>query len=194
MVKQAARAGATAFILVMALHTGVVGAHGKVSIEEDSCMRRVGESMVHLSTYQPQYEPRAQYCTEIPKGGETFVVVDLIDQALRDMPVGMRVVKGTSETEDETVTIVKPSYHPDGVMGGRVNLDQGRYTVFITGEGVPPVRYQYPLRVQMINYAKVFRASLGPAITLLLLTFIGYKVIKTKRVQSWLASRRSIKK
>ncbi len=191
MVKQAARAGATAFILVTALHTSVVGAHGRVSMEEDSCMRRVGESMVHLSTYQPQYEPTAQYCTEIPKGGETFVVVDLVDQALRDMPVGIRVVKGTSETEGETVMTVKPDFHPDGVIWERANLDQGRYTVFITGEGVPPVRYQYPLRVQMINYAKIIRSSIGPAIALLLLTFIGYKVVKTKRVQSWLASLRS---
>ncbi|MEE8207909.1 MAG: hypothetical protein V3T88_02995 [Nitrosomonadaceae bacterium] len=191
MVKQAARAGATAFILVTALHTSVVGAHGKASMEEDSCMRRVGESMVHLSTYQPQYEPTAQYCTEIPKGGETFVVVDLVDQALRDMPVGIRVVKGTSETEDETVMIVKPDFHPDGVIWERANLDQGRYTVFITGEGVPPVRYQYSLRVQMVNYAKIIRSSIGPAIALLLLTFIGYKVVKTKRVQSWLASLRS---
>lgn len=191
MVKQAARAGATAFILVMMLYTSVVGAHGRVSMEQDSCMRRVGESMVHLSTYQPQYEPTAQYCTEIPKGGETFVVVDLVDQALRDMPVGIRVVRGTNETEDETVMIVKPDFHPDGVIWKRVNLDQGRYTVFITGEGVPPVRYRYPLRVQMINYTKIIRSSIGPAIALLVLTFIGYKVVKTKRVQSWLASLRS---
>ena len=191
MVKQAARAGATAFILVTALHTSVVGAHGRVSLEQDSCMRRVGESMVHLSTYQPQYEPSAHYCTEIPKEGETFLVVDLIDQALRNMPVGIRVVKGTSETEDETVTIVKPDFHPDGVISERANLDQGRYTIFITGEGVPPVRYEYPLRVQMINYAKILRGSIGPAIALLLLTFIGYKIVKTKRVQSWIASLRS---
>ena len=191
MVKQAARAGATAFILVTALHTSVVGAHGRVSLEQDSCMRRVGESMVHLSTYQPQYEPTAQYCTEIPKGGETFVVVDLVDQALRDMPVGIRVVRGTNETEDETVMIVKPDFRPDGVIWERANLDQGRYTLFITGEGVPPVRYEYPLRVQMANYAKIIRSSIGPAIALLLLTFIGYKVVKTKRVQSWLASLRS---
>lgn len=191
MVKQAARAGATAFILVTMLYTSVVGAHGRVSMEQDSCMRRVGESMVHLSTYQPQYEPTAQYCTEIPKGGETFVVVDLVDQALRDMPVGIRVVRGTNETEDETVMIVKPDFHPDGVIWKRVNLDQGRYTVFITGEGVPPVRYRYPLRVQMINYTKIIRSSIGPTIALLVLTFIGYKVVKTKRVQSWLASLRS---
>jgi hypothetical protein len=191
VVKQAARAGATAFILVMALHTGVVAAHGKVSLEQDSCMRRVGESMVHLSAYQPQYEPSAHYCTEIPKGGETFLVVDLIDQALRNMPVGIRVVKGTSETEDETVTLVKPDFHPDGVISERANLDQGRYTIFITGEGVPPVRYEYPLRVQMINIAKILRGSFGPAIALLMLTFIGYKVVKTKRVQSWIAFLRS---
>jgi hypothetical protein len=191
VVKQAARAGATAFILVMALHTGVVAAHGKVSLEQDSCMRRVGESMVHLSTYQPQYEPSAHYCTEIPKEGETFLVVDLIDQALRNMPVGIRVVKGTSETEDETVTLVKPDFHPDGVISERANLDQGRYTIFITGEGVPPVRYEYPLRVQMINIAKILRGSFGPAIALLMLTFIGYKVVKTKRVQSWIAFLRS---
>ena len=191
MIKQAARTGATAFILVMAFHTGVVGAHGKEPLEQDICVRQVGESMVHLSTYQPQYEPKAQYCMEIPRGGETFLVVDLIDQALRDMPVGIRVVKGTSEADDETVMIVKPSYHPDGVVGGRADLEQGLYTMFITGEGVPPVRYQYPLRVQMINYEKIFRASLGPAIALLVLAFIGYKLIKTRRVQSWLASLRS---
>ena len=192
MVKQAARVGATtAFILVMALYGDVVSAHGKVSMEEDSCMRRAGNSMVHLSTYQPQYEPTAHYCTEIPKGGETYVVIDLVDQALRDMPVGIRLVKGTNETEDETVTIVKPSYHPEGVIWQKTHLDQGQYTIFITGEGVPPVRYEYPLRVQMINYAKLLRSALGPGIALLLLTFIGYKFVKSKRVQNWLASRRT---
>ena len=49
MVKQAIRASATAFTLIMALHTGVAGAHGKVAMEQDSCMRRAGTSMVHMS-------------------------------------------------------------------------------------------------------------------------------------------------
>jgi len=192
MLKQVDRACATtAFILVMGLYSGIVDAHGKVSLEQDSCVRGVGGSMVHLSTYQPQYELNAQYCTEIPKEGETFLVVDLIDQALRDMPVAMRVVKGTSETEDETVAFLRASYHPDGVIGEKTTLDQGQYTVFITGEGVPPVRYQYPLRVQQINYANAFRSAMGPMIASLLLTFLGYKLVKSKRMQDWLASRRS---
>ena len=192
MVRQIEQVIATAvFILVMALYTGIASAHGKEPLEQDRCVRGAEGSMVHLSTYQPQYEPSAQYCTEIPKEGETFLVVDLIDQALRDMPVAMRVVKGTNETEDETVAFLRASYHADGVVGGRADLEQGLYTMFITGEGVPPIRYQYPLRVQMINYENIFRASLGPAIALLLLAFIGYKLVQTKRVQSWLASLRS---
>ena len=192
VIKRMMQAGASALALVAALYCGAAGAHGKVTMEEDTCMRRLGDnSMVHLSAYQPQYEPGDQYCTEIPKEGETFLVVDLVDQALRDIPVGMRIVRGTNEAEDETVTYVRPSYHPDGVIKGETSLDKGTYTVFITGEAVPPVRYEYPLRVEMINYAKTFRAAVGPLIVALLLTLLGYKIIQSKRVKQWRASRRS---
>ena len=191
MVRQMTQAGATALMLVAVLYAGAAAAHGKVSLEEDSCVRRIGDSMVHLSAYQPQFEPSAQYCTEIPKGGDTHLVVDLVDQALRDMPVGMRIVRGTSETEDETVSFVRPSVHPDGVIRGETNLDQGLYTVIITADGLPPLRYQYPLRVHMINYANVFRTAVLPLIGLLLLPLLGYKLMKSKRMQAWRASRRS---
>ena len=190
MVRQVTQVSVAALILVTALYAGSVAAHGKVSLEEDSCVRRIGDSMVHLSAYQPQHEPSAQYCTEIPKGGDTYLVVDLVDLALRDIPIGMRVIKGTSETEDETVTYLRPSYHPDGVIKGETSLDQGLYTVIITAEGQPPLRYQYPLRVQMINYANIFRTAVGPLIGLLLLALFAYKLLKSKRVQRWRASRR----
>jgi hypothetical protein len=191
VVRQMTQAGATALMLVAVLYAGAAAAHGKVSMEEDSCVRRIGDSMVHLSAYQPQFEPSAQYCTEIPKGGDTHLVVDLVDQALREMPVGMRIVRGTSETEDETVSFVRPSVHPDGVIRGETSLDQGLYTVIITADGLPPLRYQYPLRVQMINYANVFRTAVLPLIGLLLLTLLAYKLMKSKRMQAWRASRRS---
>src|SRR5437899_8696303 len=61
--------------LAVAFHAGAAAAHGKESLEEDSCVRRIGENMVHLSAYQPQYDATAQYCTEIPKGGDTYLVV-----------------------------------------------------------------------------------------------------------------------
>ena len=179
------------FIFVMGFYAGMVDAHGKVSLNQDSCVRGTQGSKIHLSTYQPQNEPTAHYCTEIPTEGETFFVVDLIDQALRNMPVTMRIVKGTSETEDETISFLRADYHPDGVIGGRANLDQGNYTMFITGESVPPVHYQYPLRVQQINYVKLARSAFGPLIASLLLILLGYKLIRLKQVQNWLASRRN---
>jgi hypothetical protein len=188
MIKQVIR---STIIAVAALYCGAAGAHGKVSMEEDTCTRRLDDdSMVHLSAYQPQHELNGQYCTEIPREGNTLLVIDLADQALRNIPVGIRVVRGTSEVDDETVTYLRPSYHPDGVMRGETNLDKGLYTVFITGEAVPPVHYEYPLRVQMINYANIFRAAIAPLIALLLLTLLGYKLMKSQQVQDWRASRR----
>lgn len=179
-------------IIIAAFYCGMAGAHGKVSIEEDTCTRRLDdESMVHMSAYQPQHESSDQYCTEIPMEGNTLLVIDLVDQALRNIPVGMRVVRGTSEVDDETVAYLRPNYHPDGVMRGEASLDKGLYTVFITGEAVPPVYYQYPLRVQMINYANIFRATIGPLTIMLLLTLFGYLLMKSKRAQSGRALRRS---
>lgn len=190
MNQQAIQAGTAALALVATLFSGVAAAHGKVSLEEDTCMRRLGDnSMVHLSAYQPQYEPGDQYCTEIPKEGNTYLVVDLVDPALRDIPIGIRVVKGTSEMEDETVTYLRPSYHPDGVIKGETSLDQGLYTVFITGDSVPPVHYQYPLRVQMVNYAKTFRSAIGPLIGILLLSLLVYKLMQTSRMKRWRSER-----
>jgi hypothetical protein len=46
------------------------------------------------------------------------------------------------------------------------------------------------LRVQMINYENIFRVAIGPLIALLLLTLLGYKLMKSKQVQDWRASRR----
>ncbi|MBN9125374.1 MAG: hypothetical protein BGO99_03555 [Nitrosospira sp. 56-18] len=191
MIKRVMQACTSVLALAAALYCGAAGAHGKVTMEEDTCMRRMGDnSMVHLSAYQPQYEPGDQYCTEIPKEGETFLVVDLVDQALRDIPVGMRIVRGTSEAEDETVTYVRPSYHPDGVIKGETTLDKGLYTVFITGDAVPPVHYQYPLRVRMINYTNIFRSAIGPLIVMMLLSLFAYKIVKSRRMRNWMDSRR----
>ena len=191
MIKQVIRASATAFIFIMALHAGVAGAHGNVAMEQDSCMRRAGGgSMLHLSVYHPEIEPSAHYCTEIPNVGETYLVIDLVDQALRDMPVGMEIVKG-SGADSEIIKAIKPIYHPSGSLSQKVYLEQGEYTVTLKGEAVPPVEYTYPLRVQMINYSALFQKAIGPTIAFLAIMFIGYKIIKTKKVQKWLASRYS---
>ena len=36
-------------LLMVGLYAGMAGAHGKVAMAQDSCMRYAGTSMVHLS-------------------------------------------------------------------------------------------------------------------------------------------------
>ena len=153
--------------------------------------RRVGERMVHFSAYQPQYELKDQYCTDIPKAGDTFLVVDLLDPELRSEPVGMRVMKGkgSNEEEGQIVADVRPSYHPDGVLRGEVRLDEGLYTITIASEKQNLLRRpQYLLRVHMIDYSAILRSTVGPLIGVLLWAWVLYKLIRSKWLQGWWAA------
>jgi hypothetical protein len=195
MIRQVTRAAATVLILVAALyHPGDAAAHGSVSGEDDPCLRRVGERVIHFSAYQPQYELRDQYCTDIPKEGDTFIVIDLVDPALRTEPVGMRVMKGngSNESEDQIVADIRPSTHPDGVLRGEVRLTEGLYTVTIAAEKQNLMRRpQYLLRVHMIDYQKLMRTMTVPAIAVLIVALIGYLLIRSKWLRNWWAVRRS---
>ena len=193
MVRQIAQTGMAVLALVMALYMNTAGAHGKVAMEEDSCMRRIGENMIHLSTYQPQVDEEGHYCTEIPKAGNAILVIDLVDPALREMPISVKVVQGSKAGEGDEITNLRPAMYQDGVISTQSQLAQGKYLVMITAEGVPPLNYEYHLRVEMINYAEVFRAAIGPVVGLLLTTLLGYKLIRSRRFRDWLAARRANK-
>ena len=193
MVRQITQVGISVFILTMALYTNTVAAHGKVAMDDDSCMRRIGENMIHLSAYQPQVDEGGHYCADIPKAGHAIFVIDLVDPSLRDMPIGMKVIKGSKADEGETVTHIRPTLYQDGVISTQSVLDQGKYIIQITAEGVPPLHYEYHLRVEMINYAEVFRATIGPVVGLLLTAILGYKLIRSRRFRDWIASRGSKK-
>jgi hypothetical protein len=192
MIRQVKGIGATGLLIVAVLyHPGIVAAHRGADIEEDPCMRLAGESMVHFSAYQPQYGPKDQYCTEIPQEGETFLVVDLVDPALRKGTVGMRVMRGNgrNEAEGEIMADVRPSTHPDGVLRSKVNLEEGLYRVIIASEKQNLLRRpQYVLRVHMVDYQKLVLSFAGPLIALLFTGWLAYKLIRSKWMQKWLAA------
>jgi len=180
-----------AFFLVAVTGPTAAVAHGNVSIEDDICVRRIGGNMVHFSAYQPQIEPKAQYCTEIPDVGDTFLVVDLVDPSLRNMPIGVKIIQGVNENEQDeakTVAYWKPVSHPDGVVRGEATLEKGLYKLIITAEGLSPSTYL--LRVQQADFSKIGRSALGPLALLLVLAVVGYELSKSVRVRGWLASRR----
>jgi hypothetical protein len=179
---------ALAFLTI--LLPSAASAHGNVALEDDVCIRRVGGNLVHFNAYQPQNEANAQYCTEIPGEGDTFLVLDLVDPILRTMPVSVRVVKGLNETEDsQTVAYWPPTIHPDGVVRGEAKLYKGEYKLVITPEGFSPSSYL--LRVQQIDYTNIARKSTGPLAILLVLALIGYELSKSRRLRGWAAPNRS---
>jgi hypothetical protein len=181
--------GALGLLLVAVLsHPDVAAAHGAVNGEDDPCLRRIGEQVVHFNAYQPQYQVKDQYCTDIPQSGDTFLVVDLVDPALRNELVGMRVVKGSGskETDDQIVADIRPSLHPDGILRGEVRLDEGVYTVTIATEKQNLMkRPQYRLRVHMTNYEQLVRTIAIPLLGVLLAAWLGYKLIRSKWLRNW---------
>jgi hypothetical protein len=189
MMKHVTWACSTALILVAALyHPGGAAAHGGVSGEDDTCLRQVGERVVHFNAYQPQYQLKDQYCTDIPKEGDTFLVVDLVDPALRNELVGMRIVRGngSKEADDQIVADIRPSTHPDGVLRAEVSLDEGLYRVTIATEKQNLMkRPQYLLRVHMTDYQKLVRTVAVPLLGVLFVVLFGYKLIRSK----WLRDR-----
>ena len=186
---------ALGLLLVAVLsHPDVAAAHGAVNGEDDPCLRRIGEQVVHFNAYQPQYQVKDQYCTDIPQSGDTFLVVDLVDPALRNELVGMRVVKGngSKETDDQIVADIRPSLHPDGILRGEVRLDEGLYTVTLATETQNLMkRPQYQLRVHMTNYEQLVRTITIPLLGVLLAAWLGYKLIRSKWLRNWWAVLRS---
>ena len=191
MMKQATGIGAMGLMLLAVLsNPGVAAAHGTASGEDDPCQRRVGEKVVHFNAYQPQYQLKDQYCTDIPKEGDTVLVVDLVDPGLRNELVGMRIVKGngSNEAEGEIVADIRPSTHPDGVLRGEVRLDEGLYTVTIAAEKHNLMkRPQYLLRVHMTDYQQLVRTVVVPLLGVLLMAWIGYKFLRSKWMRNWWA-------
>ena len=193
VLKRAMKMGAAVIAFVAAMYTGTVFGHGAEELEDDSCMRRIGENMIHLSVYQPQVDEAGHYCTDIPATGNTVLVVDLVDPILREMPIGVKLVRGSREEDGEVIANIRASVYADGVINTQQVLEQGKHLLVITADGVQPLKYLYHLRVEMVNYADVFRATIGPAVGLVLLTLIGYKLFKSKRFKNWMATRRNKK-
>ncbi len=188
MLKRAGKLSTAVMAFIAIGYTGGVFAHGAEALEEDSCTRRAGENVVHLSVYQPEQDIAGHYCTDIPAAGDTVLVVDLVEPLLREIPVSLKLISG-SEEDGDVITEIRSNIYPDGVINTQQALDEGKHLLVVTAEGIHPMKYIYHLRVAMINYADVFRASVGPAVGLILTLLIGYKLFRSKRFRGWIAAR-----
>ena len=159
-----------------AFSLSVVWAHGGVGIEKDPCVRRAGPYLIHFAVYQPQFNSAEEYCTAVPKAGNTILVFDLVDSELRSLPLTIQVVGASGAPQPKTVLYVPSQTYPTGVVNAEAKLDQpGTYTVSVTLEGFThPI--QFPLRVAM--WASGFVVFVG---VLFLGAALGYMYLGWKK-------------
>ena len=81
------------------------------------CRLRVGPYMMHFTGYQPLSRPEREFCEDIPTTGQTIIVLDYLDEKLRDLPVEVRIVRDTgNESNLDAITVfhMAPAVYPRG--------------------------------------------------------------------------------
>jgi len=117
--------------------------HGSLQMDEDLCKLKLGHYVVHFAGYQPldKRDPSryTEFCEDIPDTGQTYVVLDLIDPALREMPIAVRVLEDQGRGNDDFARVVfemPGKSHPTGTFSYRHTFDQpGKFVGLISVEG-----------------------------------------------------------
>jgi protein SCO1 len=135
-------------VAVGSLLQGVAFAH-RFGGPNDPCERKLGTSLIHITLYQPQFDPDAEYCDEVPRAGNTVLVVDVLGDDLRRLPLGVQVLAAGKSAPRRTVLAIPPKIYRRGVADAQVVLDGGGvYVTHISlGEGAAQQILSFPIRV-----------------------------------------------
>jgi len=133
-------------------------AHGGLSMEQDRCKLRVGRYLMHFVGYQPDSPsgPR-EFCEDIPETGRTIVVLDYLNDELRDLPTEVRIVRDTgseadpgSEADMSAITVlhVPPKVYPSGSLNFELSFDEpGNFVGLVTVSGAQKMVSRFPFSV-----------------------------------------------
>lgn len=169
---------------------GLAWGHGKMVMEEDTCARSLGGSLVHYSAYQPEQDAKGQYCSEIPRSGvSTFFVVDLVDKSLRDRLIGLKIVGPDESGSERPLIETPPQVHPLGIIETEVKLDRpGHYRISLSSPGEADNLAPMDVYVDATNWGKVIKQATFYVGVASLLGFIAY------RVRRWVMLRKASKR
>ena len=100
------------------------------------CKLRVGPYMMHFTGYQPLSRPEREFCEDIPTTGQTIIVLDYMDEKLRDLPVDVRIIRDTGDESNlDAITV----FHKPGTIYPRGNVvvdhafpDAGNFVGIVT--------------------------------------------------------------
>jgi hypothetical protein len=102
-------------LLIAVMGSGEAAAHGGVAMDQDVCKLTIGPYLMHFTGYQPDVS-RSEFCEDIPKIGRTVIVLDFIDDLVRDIPLEFTIVrqKDGAIEPGEVVFHVPPKRYPTG--------------------------------------------------------------------------------
>lgn len=154
---------------------GVAFAH-RFGGPNDPCERKLGTSLIHITLYQPQFDPDAEYCDQVPRAGNTVLVVDVLGDELRRLPLGLQILTARRAGSQRTVVSIAPKIYRRGVADAQVMLGGG--DVYVTrislGEGSAQQIFSFPIRV-----AAWYRPLIMPALVVLaVIAFISVSMIR----------------
>lgn len=124
--------------------------HGGIGIDEDPCVRRAGLYLIHFAAYQPQVDPTAEYCDEIPQAANAIFVFDLVDRELRQQPAAIRIERALEDgTSSDPLLSIPAQLYPTGVVNTEFRFDgPGEYFAVVSLED-PSRVIRFPIRVAM---------------------------------------------
>src|SRR5581483_3988435 len=172
------KAGAIAvFLVAFACVPAIAWAH-RFGGPNDPCERRIGTSLIHITLYQPQFDPDAEYCESVPRAGNTVLIVDMLGDQLRKMPMGVEVLAVGPSQPARTILSMPPQVYRRGVADAQITLTgDSPYLVRIHLAGAGEVKSQvlsFPIRV-----GSWYRAFIAPSLIVLgVLALMAISVIR----------------
>ena len=151
----AASPAVRATLFVFALCAGVLSpaahAHGGLSMEKDLCKLRLGPYAMHFTGYQPEVSGANEFCEDIPRTGHTVVALDAVDEALRDLPLEVRIIRDTGDESDlEAITVLHlpPKVYPSGTVSFEHRFDEpGKFVGLVSGGVKHELMSRFPFSV-----------------------------------------------
>ncbi len=126
-----------ALLGVSLLPTGAA-AHGGVKLEQDECVMQLGPNTLHFIGYQRSGEEQ-EFCQDIAQTGPTVIALSAVSPELRDMAIGVRIVKDVGEANEKanldaiTILNMEPKVYRNGVLTLEHDFrDAGHYVALVT--------------------------------------------------------------
>ncbi len=118
---------------------------------DDTCRREIGTSLLHITLYQTQFDPVAEYCEEVPRAGRALMVVDVTPGQLREVPLGLEIIATTESGQSQAVVSLPPRIYERGVVNTEVVFAKDReYVARVMvelEEGQTPQLLAFPIQV-----------------------------------------------